>query len=361
MMETTGPILVTGGCGFLGYHVVQALLKDPSAGPIFVVSRRPRINLFPQVKYIEGDIADAAFTDRTIQETKPSIIIHTASPRLMDESAQEHTFFEVNVNGTRNLIEAAKRSSTRVFVFSSTVNVIQGDEHINVVEDALPYWQRDSKAIAYWRSKAEAEALVLGANSDQLKTVALRPCLMVGIQEHALIPAQLDALAQKKTNIQLGNNTNLLDVVGAEDAARAHLLAVHALLDPSKAKGKVDGEGFNITGDHPLPFWNISRIIWRTAGDTTGPNDVKVIPAWMATAMASIAEIAYGFFFWGNKTPELNRQVVNFCTRTYTYNMEKAKTVLGYRPVQDVEQVIREATLWEMQQRLDNHQEEEKK
>ena len=66
----------------------------------------------------------------------------------------------------------------RTFIFSSTVNVTQGNEHINVAETDRPYWTSNSKAMPYWRSKAEAEKIVLAANSNSFKTVALRPCMI---------------------------------------------------------------------------------------------------------------------------------------------------------------------------------------
>ena len=294
-----------------------------------------------------------SFIDRIFVEVKPEIVIHTAAPRPNDENATESTFIDTNITGTRNLIEAAKKyPSTRGFILSSTVNVISGNEHITVAENDRPYWAPNSKAIPYWRTKAQAEQLVLAANSDQLKIVALRLCLIIGIQEYALVPAQLDALAQKKTGIQLGDNKNLIDTMSAENSANAYLLAMHALLDPSKANGKVDGEAFNITDDNPLPFWDVSRIIWRTGGDTTDIKDVKVIPAWMATAMALLSEVAYGILFYSSKSPEFNRQIVNFCTHTYTYDISKARKVLGYSPVKKTEQGLKEATEREMKRRV---------
>ena len=77
----------------------------------------------------------------------------------------------------------------------------------------------------------------------------------IGIQEHALIPAQLDALAQCKAIVQLGDNKNLFDTASAENCADGHVLAMHTLLDPSMANGTVDGEAFNITDESPLAFW----------------------------------------------------------------------------------------------------------
>lgn len=351
-MGSTGPILVTGGCGLLGFHLVQALLKDPSAGPITVVSRNPKTNIFDGVTYKACDIANAELINELFADVQPEIVFHTAAPQPTDDSVTDNLLFDTNVTGTRNLIEASKKCErTKCFIFSSTVNVIQGHEHINAAEDSLPYWKREDKAIAYWRSKSEAEQLVLAANSPLLKTVSLRPCMIIGLQEHALIPAQLDALAEGKNTVQLGNNKNLFDLVSAENCATAHILAMHALIDPSKANGKVDGEAFNITDDNALPFWDVARIIWKTAGDKSELKDVKVIPAWVANMMATVAEFAYRWVFFSSKSPELNRHVVNFCTHTYTYDISKARRVLGYKPDKKTEQILREATEWELQRR----------
>jgi sterol-4alpha-carboxylate 3-dehydrogenase (decarboxylating) len=352
MASTSGPILVTGGCGFIGHHIVQALLKDPTAGPITVISRNPTTNVFDGATYIAGDIANPTFVNKIVTDVKPQIIFHTAAPRPVDETVNENTWKATNVTGTRNLIKAAKASpDTGFFIHSSTVNVIQGDEHVNAAESSRPYWKPTDRAIPYWRSKAEAEQIVLAANSESLKTVSIRPCLVVGLQEHSLIPAQLDALKQRKHRVQLGDNTNQWDFVSADNCAQAHLLAMHALLDPSKAQGKVDGEAFNITDNNPIPFWDLSRIIWRTADDQTNLENVTVIPAWVAMTMASVAEFAYGVMFFGSKSPELNRHVVIACTHTFTYDISKAQKVLGYNPIKHTEQVVKEATEWEMQRR----------
>ncbi|MCJ1326114.1 hypothetical protein MMC10_002778 [Thelotrema lepadinum] len=352
MTSKNGSVLVTGGCGLIGHHIVQALVKDTTCGPISVISRNPHKNNVDGVTYVAGSVADKDFVERIVTETKPTVIIHAASPRSIDEGG-ETVFYDTNVGGTQNLIDAAKKSpTTRVFIYTSTVNVIQGNEHIKIAENGKPYWERNSKTLAYWRSKAATEKIVLAANSPELKTAAIRPCLTVGLQEHALIPAQLDTLAQGKTNIQLGDNKNLIDLISAENCANAHLLAMHALLDPdTSANGKVEGEAFSITDDNPLPFWDVQRVIWRTGGDKTELKNVKVLPAWLANSMASMTEWTYGIFFWGKKSPEFNRHVVTFCTRTFTYDISKARRLLGYNPVSRIEEVLKEATEWEMKRR----------
>ena len=53
-----GPALVTGGCGFVGLHIVDALLKDPTCGPVSVISRNPNLNRCEAVAYYTGDVGN---------------------------------------------------------------------------------------------------------------------------------------------------------------------------------------------------------------------------------------------------------------------------------------------------------------
>ena len=92
-------------------------------------------------------------------------------------------------------------------------------------------------------------------------------------------------------------------------------------------------------------------MIWRAAGDTTERKDVKIIPGWAAMAMSSAAEWAFRAFTLGEKRPEMNTLVVEFCIREYTYNIDKARRVLGYQPVAQLEDIIKRSVEWELRKR----------
>ena len=113
-----------------------------------------------------------------------------------------------------------------------------------------------------------------------------------------------------------GDNTNLIDTVSVGNAAEAHLLAAAALLDPNRAASRVDGEVFNITDGNPVPFWDLSRLIWRASGDFTPLENVIVIPVWLALGLAITAEWTFFILTLGQKNPK----TLNKLVPTYPYD-----------------------------------------
>ena len=322
------------------------MLEDPTCRPIYALSRTPNSNLQDGVSYHAGDITNATALHALLQEIKPRVIFHTASPLATNGNSQEH--FNVNVAGTKNLLAAARiASSVKAFVFTSTTMVFAGDEHVNL-DETRPLWEPNSKGAPYGVSKAAAEKLVLEANCEGLRIVVIRQCLAYGERDNSFVPG----LVGVRTNVQLGDNTNLMDTVSVGNAAKAHLLAAAALLDPTRAASRVDGEVFIITDGNPIPFWDLSRLIWRASGEFTPLENVTVIPVWLALGLAITSEWTFFILTLGQKKPKtLNKLVVMHCVRTHTYNIDKARRVLGYNPVPDLENGIKRSVEWEMQKR----------
>ena len=238
-------------------------------------------------------------------------------------------------------------SSVKAFVFSSSVMVFAGEEHINL-DETQAVWEPHSKGTPYDISKAVAEKVVHEANCENLRTVTIRSSLMYGERDNTFVPEMMGV----RTNVQLGDNRNLIDTVSVANAVKAHLLAATVLMNPDRTTSKVDGETFNITDGNPVPFWDLSRLIWHATGDVTPLKDVTVIPAWLALLFASAAEWTSLILTLGQKKPEmLNKLVVSHCVRTHTYNIDKARHALGYNPVPELEDGIRRSVEWKMQKR----------
>ena len=340
----TGCALVTGGSGFLGSHIVEALLQETECGPVHVASRHPKPLFQDRVRYHSVDLSDGAAVDAMLREIQPTVIFHVASPRLTEYLSCE-AYRTTNVTGTSNLISSATRiPAIKAFVFTSTTGVIGGYPVVDADETAPTCDTAPFKASFYHRTKVEAERLVLEANRSGLATVSLRLCLTYGERDNQMLPALMEAVAKKRTNIQLGENKARYDFVYAGNAAKAHLLAAKTLLNPSQARGKVDGEAFMITDGSPRPFWDAAHVAWRAAGDKTRYEDVTVIPTWFAMFMAHISEWLYWIFTVGRATPTgVNSYVFSHSTQQFTYKIDKARERLGYNPVPDFEGGIQRA------------------
>ncbi|XP_008592396.1 PREDICTED: 3 beta-hydroxysteroid dehydrogenase type 7 isoform X3 [Galeopterus variegatus] len=162
--------LVTGGCGFLGEHVVRMLLqREPRLHEIRVFD----LHLGPwledlktgpvQVTAIQGDVTQAQ--EVTAAVAGAHVVIHTAGLVDVFGRASPKTIHEVNVQGTQNVIEACVQTGTQFLVYTSSMEVVgpntKGHPFYRGNEDT-PY-----EAIhkhPYPRSKALAERLVLEAN-----------------------------------------------------------------------------------------------------------------------------------------------------------------------------------------------------
>ncbi|MCJ1376667.1 hypothetical protein MMC20_007911 [Loxospora ochrophaea] len=359
-----GSVLVIGGCGFIGFHIVSLLSSDPDCSTVSVVSRNPAQNRLDGVSYYTGDINSSDDIRKLLADVKPQVIFNTASPRAVDAANTYEDHHRVSVNGTKNLLAcAAAAPSVKALVYTSTAAIAKGLQHFNIDETA-PLWDQTSKAIPYFKAKALADTLVREANTPpghsgkSLRTATLRLPMVYGERDGQYIPGQLKALQAGQTGMQLGDGKNLCEPVYVGNVATAHVLAAKALLASTtstadSSRPKVDGEAFLISDGDPQPFWDFSRRTWRHAGDTTEPESIKVIPAWLALFMAGALEWAFFIFTLGQVKPPLNisRLYIRYAVYNFTYNIDKAKTRLGYRPVVDHDGHLKRSIAWE----LENH------
>jgi UDP-glucose 4-epimerase len=131
-------ILVTGGAGFIGSHLVDALV-DAGEEPVVLdnFASGDRENLRQDVRLIEADIADPNVVN-LIADLRPEVIIHAAAQVSVAVSMQNpHLDLAVNVQGTANVLEAAKVAGTRRFVFISSGGGVYGESD-GADENTLP-------------------------------------------------------------------------------------------------------------------------------------------------------------------------------------------------------------------------------
>ena len=258
------PVLVTGGCGFIGHHIVQYLLNTEPNGQIHVLDIDTSLNRFPAVTYHTCDIASAVDVDRVVQTARPRTIFHVASPKSL--VILPNLFERVNVGGTRNLLSAAAKLGTvQALILTSTSSVI----HDNVSDlidarESLPILRPPVQKRVYTLTKATAEEDVIAANrqngDSSMLTVSIRPGTAIGENDTICLGKMITRAKQGKLRYQIGDGKNIYDFTYIGNLVDAHMLAARKLLEaygkpPPPPQVRVDGENINISNDEHVLFW----------------------------------------------------------------------------------------------------------
>lgn len=160
-----GTVLITGGCGFLGSHIVTLFLSKTSSTPgtsIHVLDLRAPTNPQAKVTYHTGDIGSSSSVRSLLETIKPDVVVHTASPIPDNNGGQKAKDFmwKINVEGTRTLLDESKRLGVKAFVYTSSASVVGGtrsdlinaDERWSVIRGKLQpeYYSNTKVSQARW-------------------------------------------------------------------------------------------------------------------------------------------------------------------------------------------------------------------
>ncbi|HEY4730388.1 MAG TPA: NAD-dependent epimerase/dehydratase family protein [Myxococcales bacterium] len=155
-------MLVTGGAGFIGSHLVPALLERGDEVSIvdnfdpFYPERLKRRALHPQARLLESDIRDQDAMHRAFGEMKPEVVVHLAALAGVRPSLERPAaYMDVNVRGTASVLEAARKAGTARFVLGSSSSVYGAHARAPFRETA----RIDSPESPYAASKVASEVL----------------------------------------------------------------------------------------------------------------------------------------------------------------------------------------------------------
>jgi sterol-4alpha-carboxylate 3-dehydrogenase (decarboxylating) len=181
------PVLITGGCGFIGSHLVDGILASEPNCQIHVIDidiTRNR-STDPRVTYHTGDIANLADVETSMSAAQPSTIFHVACPDSM-VTLDVSVFHNVNVVGARNLLETVEKIGTVKAFVNVTTSSITHDNISDLInaDENLPVLKYPAQKRVYTLTKAEAEAEILAANrkhgDSSMLTVSMRPASAFG-------------------------------------------------------------------------------------------------------------------------------------------------------------------------------------
>ena len=251
-------VLVTGASGFVGRmtcaelrgrdHQVSGLVRTPGTEPAGTRGH-------------EGDITNPASLARAIDGAQPDAVVHLAAQTALTRDT--NLIEQVNVEGTRNVVEACASAGVERFVFCSTL--VTGNAHGDTLKEdsTLPV------DTVYGRSKQKGEEIVRGSG---LRTAIVRPAHVYGAggwYENELVK-RLQGAGRLAV---VGKGDNWWDVVRVEDVATAIVLALE--------KGS-DGGVYHVADDAPITQYDFAAL----TGEALGVGKPRRIPLAVARRMA---------------------------------------------------------------------------
>lgn len=308
--------LVTGGGGFLGSCVVGMLHNRGDDVTAFGRRRYPHLDALG-VDTVQGDLRDVDAMRSACHGM--DIVFHVAA--LAGIWGARRAYWETNVTGTANVIEACRANGVRKLVYTSSPSVVFGDQPLCGVDESQPY---PSRFLAHYpASKAAAEQMVLGANGDDLTTVALRPHLIWGPGDPHLLPRVVERAKRGKL-LQVGDGSNRVDITYIDNAAEAHLLAADAVEHGKPCAGKT----FFISQGEPVLLWPWLNQMLKAVGV---PPVVRSISYAKARKAGAVLETIHGLFHL-SREPRMTRFLADQLAKSHYFDISAAERELGYRP-----------------------------
>ncbi|XP_061444038.1 3 beta-hydroxysteroid dehydrogenase type 7 isoform X2 [Rhineura floridana] len=344
--------LVTGGCGFLGKHMVQMLLdEEPGLAEVRVLDLHldESMRHLDRVTLIQGDISNLEHVMAAMKGVH--LVIHTASLVDVWGRAPPEKITAVNVQGTQNIIEACVTHGTQYLVYTSSMEVVgpnsKGDPFFRGNEDTKYDVVHNEP---YPVSKAKAEQLVIKANGQpveggkKLVTCALRPTGIYG-ENHSFMKEIYDkGLSTRRCMIRTVPASTEHGRVYVGNVTWMHLLVAQKI---QQSPSTIGGQVYFCYDDSPYKSYEDFNM------EFLGPCGFRLwgsrpfVPFFLLRFIA----LFNIFLQWLLKpictyTPILNPYTLAVVSTIFTVQTDKAKQHFGYQPLYSWEECRDRTIKW---------------
>jgi 2-alkyl-3-oxoalkanoate reductase len=318
-------VLVTGGTGFTGTALVQRLLEDGHDVVALDYKEGLQCDLLrKQGARVEiGSVTDQDAVRRSIQGVE--LVFHLAAA-FRELNVPDSFYDEVNVGGTRVVLEAARREGVRKFVYCSTCGVHGNVDHPPANEDA-PIQPADY----YQRTKYEAEPLVKRDAGPDMETVILRPAAIYGPGDPERFFMIFKRVA-KGTFPMFGSGRTLYHPLYIDNLVDAFLLCIPA--------GVGHGREYLIADEKYYP---IEEIVRAVAKALEVPVRIPHYPVWPVVAVGHVVEKVCKPI---GVTPPIFPRRVDWYRQNRAFDISRAQRELGYTPRVELEDGLRRTGIW---------------
>lgn len=316
--------LVTGGTGFLGRHVVGRLRETGDAVRVLTRDASAPAQDMRDVELVEGDIRDLDAVRGAAGDVDR--VVHLASD-FRDLSSDWDNSYEVNVTGTRNVLQAAHEAGADRFVHCSTVGVL-GSVSDPPADEETPL---DPADIPYEVNKAKSEEEVWRFSAEHsLPAVVVRPAAIYGPGDLRLL--KLFQMVRDGKFFMVGSGEALIDMVFVEDVADG--------IVRSATDARAAGETYLLGGEQYMPVDDFVGLV-AEALDVPPPRiRLPLLPMKAAAVVLETLCAPLGV------TPPLTRRRLGFYTNNRAYSSQKAREQLGYVPSVSLEEGLRRTVEW---------------
>jgi len=319
-------ILVTGGTGFTGYNLAKKL-KD-SGNNVKVLARKTSDTVKLKdlgIDIITGDISDPGSVEKAV---KGSEIVYNIAAAYREANLPDNRYWEVNLNGTKNILESSVRNNVKRLIHCSTIGLVSSVK-VPPEDESCPYSPDD----VYQRSKCEAEKTVLNAVKEgRIKASVIRPCAIYGPGDMRLL--KIFKMVAEKKFIFLGNGKALFHMVYIDDLVQGLMLAAK--------KDEAVGGVFIVGHKRYTTLEELTRIIAKEFG--VKPPRIHV-PYWPVEKLSVIVEKLYRILDL-KKDPPIYKRRVAFYKKNRAFSIQKAEKILGYKPGFSLEEGIHITAQW---------------
>ena len=319
-----GRCLVTGAAGFVGRNLVRRLLDEGL--PVRALIRSTPLELeHGNLECIQGDICDAAAMRKACAGV--DTVFHTAAliallgGRTVSKAYRDRAW-EVNVQGTQNMIDASIACGTKRLIHTSSVDVCFAGDPLPNMDETTPYGEHFKSVYGETKSEAERRVLASGGSST-LRTCAIRPDGIYGAENNEMFDRFLAQLTAGVLVARIGSSDVLQDNSHIDSLVHGHLLAARNLVEG----GVACGEAYFIGDEEPMNSFEFFRPVIEGLGY---PYPKHEVPAWLIRPLLHIWQALH--FTVGFPQPAISPHELDKVAVTHYASIEKARRHLGYEP-----------------------------
>ena len=320
-------ILITGGTGFIGSRLALRCLEGGDAVLIFGQVNTPaevenrKLLESRGAAVILGSVTDR---DRVIDVLQGIDVVYHLAAAQHEANVPDQRFWDVNVTGTRNLLEASVKAHVQRFLYGSTIGVYGSAGHAPITNDSP--LQPDN---IYGVTKLAAENLVLSFQQE-MPVVIIRISETYGPGDHRLL--KLFKAIKKNVFFMVGSGRNLHHIIYIDDLIEGLLLSTMV----KEAVGKI----FVLAGNEPITTNTIVTTIANHLGVSIRRFRAPLFPFLILAAILEATLRPLGI------QPPLHRRRMDFFTKSFAFSLEHPTKVLGFTPRYNFNQGIAETLRW---------------